>query len=160
MKTVTVIGILGGLLLGFLAVLYLATASCPEGTKVTLEKPYQRELGFAYIVHLPQYDEISDRRNANFQSPVVVCEKGRMLGRAHSRHDDIRDYGRGRFSHWTVDASSSSGILFSTSDNSDPNTNGREYTVMVPGDGIFNWLRLHFRSPLSRWRQRLFERLG
>jgi hypothetical protein len=164
MKTVTVIGILGGLLLGFLVVLYLTTASCPEGKKVTLEKPYQPELGFAYIVHLPQYDEISDWRNEPNQSPIVVCEKGRMLGPAHSRADDIRNYGRGRFSHWVGGAPNGARplprILFSTSDNSDPNTNGREYSVIEPGEGIFNWLRRHFRAPLSRRLQGLFEHLG
>ena len=34
--------------------------------------------------------------------------------------------GRGRFSHWVTY------VLFSASDNSDPNTNGREYVAVLP----------------------------
>ena len=44
-------------------------------------------------------------------------------GPAHSQEGDIRTQGAGRFSHWgTV-------VIFSASDNSDPNTNGHRYTV-------------------------------
>jgi pectate lyase len=46
------------------------------------------------------------------------------MGPAHSFHQEIRESGRGRFSHWGTD------LLFSTSDNSDPNTNGRSYQAI------------------------------
>ena len=52
----------------------------------------------------------------------MVFEDGLMLGLAHASHDHIRRFGRGRFSHW------GNQVIFSTSDNSDPNTNGRSYT--------------------------------
>lgn len=56
-------------------------------------------------------------------SRLVVLEDGEALGPAHAIHDDIRRIGEGRYSHWKR------GILFSTSDNTDPRTNGRQYSV-------------------------------
>ncbi|MFH1345627.1 MAG: pectate lyase, partial [Pseudomonadota bacterium] len=50
-------------------------------------------------------------------SSLVLCEDNLQLGPAHSLHADIAKLGRGRYSHWGKN------IVFSTSDNSDPNTN-------------------------------------
>src|SRR5262249_31938669 len=47
-------------------------------------------------------------------SRLVVLEDGRPLGPAHSLHDDIRQKGGGRFSHW------GDVIYLSSSDGSDP----------------------------------------
>ncbi|MBF0529575.1 MAG: hypothetical protein HQK55_09960, partial [Deltaproteobacteria bacterium] len=56
------------------------------------------------------------------RSSLAMREDGRPLGPAHAVHADIRDLGLGRYSHW------GSRVIFSTSDNSDPRTNGRTYT--------------------------------
>ena len=53
-----------------------------------------------------------------------LLEDGKPLGPAHALHQSIRDEGGGRYSHWTGNA-----LIFSTSDNSDPNANGRDYSV-------------------------------
>jgi len=53
---------------------------------------------------------------------MMIYEDGNPLGLARSSEHDIFVYGRGRFSH-TPDRT-----LFSSSDNSDPNSNGRSYT--------------------------------
>jgi hypothetical protein len=55
------------------------------------------------------------------RSRLMLYENGVMLGLAHSIHDHIVRYGKGRFSHW------GSNLNFSSSDGSDPNTNGRAY---------------------------------
>lgn len=55
-------------------------------------------------------------------SHVCVFEDGEPLPAPHADHQAIRDKGLGRYSHWAGD------IFFSTSDNSDPRTNGRRYT--------------------------------
>ena len=57
------------------------------------------------------------------RSRLVVKEDGKPLGPAHSLHADIAETGSGRFSHWD------SWVVFSSSDNSDPRANGRNYTV-------------------------------
>ncbi len=59
------------------------------------------------------------------RSPLALFEAGRPLGPAHSLHHTIREEGRGRYSHWRIGHD----LLFSTSDNSDPNRNGRAYTI-------------------------------
>jgi len=55
-------------------------------------------------------------------STLRLYENGRELSPAHAPHDDIRNYGGGRYSHW------GDALYFSSSDNTDPRTNGRTYT--------------------------------
>jgi hypothetical protein len=58
---------------------------------------------------------------------TVLFEDNRELAPADSLHDDIRKLGRGRYSVWN-------GFLyFSSSDNSDPRTNGRTYWLTDKG---------------------------
>ncbi len=60
-------------------------------------------------------------------STLRLFEDGKELGPAHAPHVDIREKGRGLFSHWVTS------LYFSASDNSDPRTNGRTYTwVLAP----------------------------
>lgn len=61
--------------------------------------------------------------DADIGSALVVYENGVPLPHPHSAHDDIRSHGGGRYSHWT------SNVYLATSDNSDPRSNGRSYTV-------------------------------
>lgn len=58
------------------------------------------------------------------EAPTIVLEDDRVLGPGRALHDDIRMYGSGRYSHWE------SHLYLSASDNSDPNTNGRQYTAI------------------------------
>ncbi len=61
------------------------------------------------------------------RSPVVIYENSKPLGPAHNPYAEIRDYGMGRFSFWRHQ-----GFVFTASDNSDPNTNGRAYWAALP----------------------------
>src|SRR5262245_3787009 len=54
-----------------------------------------------------------------------LTENGRPLGPGGALHEDIRQMGQGRYSHL------GGGLYFSTSDNSDPTTNGRAYVVTI-----------------------------
>ena len=56
-----------------------------------------------------------------------VLEDGKKLGPSHSMRVDIAATGAGRYSHWGKPDL----IFFSTSDNTDPRTNGRKYTVFA-----------------------------
>ena len=56
-------------------------------------------------------------------SSLLLFEDDRPLGPAHAPHDEMRALGGGRFSHWGAH------LYFTTSDNSDPRSNGRRYTV-------------------------------
>jgi len=75
--------------------------------------------GFCWKICVPDY-LISD---ADGKSKLVVYEAGQALGPPHAGHAEIRRMGGGRFSHW------GNTLYFSTSDNTDPNQNGRLYEI-------------------------------
>ncbi|MBM4087696.1 MAG: hypothetical protein FJ272_23135 [Planctomycetes bacterium] len=60
------------------------------------------------------------------RSQLMLFEDGKPLT-PHQAHVAIRSEGLGRFSHWGAH-----GLMFSSSDNTDPRTNGREYKVVYP----------------------------
>lgn len=78
----------------------------------------------AYIASL---DALADSRDDKTRSPMAIYETNKPIGPAHSSHEDIEKIGNGRFSHWR-----GMGIIFSPSDATDPNTNGRRYTIVMP----------------------------
>ncbi|MEO1135262.1 MAG: radical SAM protein [Pseudomonadota bacterium] len=63
-----------------------------------------------------------DNETDPFRSNVCLYEDGQRLTAAHQHIDAIKLGGEGRFSHW------GSAIIFSTTDGSDPNVNGRNYS--------------------------------
>jgi hypothetical protein len=69
----------------------------------------------------------ADSEDDNERSRVLIYEDDKPLGPPHSPHADIAGLGMGRFSHWR-----GQGFVFSSSDNSDPATNGRSYRAVVP----------------------------
>lgn len=75
--------------------------------------------GHCYVAPLPGR-LLSDFESA---SRLELFEDGRRLGPGHASHEDIRELGAGRYSHWGAQ------LYFSASDNSDPRRNGRAYTV-------------------------------
>jgi hypothetical protein len=79
--------------------------------------------GHSYYWNLPELTSISD--DAGPTSPLVLCEDGKLLGPAHTGLEEIGKAGLGRFSH------AGPGVTLSTSDNSDPNTNGRSYSAFA-----------------------------
>ena len=64
----------------------------------------------------------------------AAVEKLLVLGPARAQRAEVEDLGRGRFYHSTVAGAPESWryVVFSTSDNSDPRTNGRSYWAVVP----------------------------
>lgn len=102
----------------------------PPGGIAKLDRPYVKFVpdGFAFIgevsVPLPN---MADTPDQPLRSPIVIYEDGKPLGPSHIVHSDIAKLGDGRFSHWT-----GIGFIFSSSDNSDPNLNGRTYWAVRP----------------------------
>jgi hypothetical protein len=60
-------------------------------------------------------------------SQLQLYENGIPIGPAHSYHLDIATYGMGRFNYWTD--SGQYALYFSSSDNTDPRSNGRVYSA-------------------------------
>jgi hypothetical protein len=80
---------------------------------------FVNDKGFCWLASLPEH-LCSDSESA---SRLQLFEDGHPLGPAHISHDEIRRLGGGRYSHWGAQ------LYFSASDNSDPDKNGRTYTV-------------------------------
>ena len=77
------------------------------------------EHGHCFYARLPSR-LLSDLEST---SSLLLFEDDRPLGPAHAPHDEMRALGGGRFSHWGAH------LYFTTSDNSDPRSNRRRYTV-------------------------------
>src|SRR5262245_50143355 len=112
----------GSLLIVF-ALLLLANLA-PEVTRTLRAESIGVERGRAFRVRIP--DELpfvvrgssTDRR----QRGLTLFEDGYPLGPVDALHDTIRETGSGAYSHW------SDTLYFSSTDGSDPRTNGRVYS--------------------------------
>ena len=91
--------------------------------RVPLAPPFERESGVAWQVRLPALAAAADDLDAPHRSRLVLLENGQPLWLRHTMHDDIRTRGLGAYSHWQ------DRVIFSTSDNSDPNANNRVYEL-------------------------------
>ncbi|MDH6261638.1 hypothetical protein [Bradyrhizobium sp. BR13661] len=110
------------------AALVLNMLSHPEGT--ILSGPFVRYANSnAFISHPVLPGAIADDEDHREQSTLALYEDEKLLGPAHSANVDVQIGGRGHYSFWRH---GSNLLLFSTSDNSDPNTNGRTYRVSDP----------------------------
>jgi hypothetical protein len=86
--------------------------------------------GYAYAVTLgpsaySPYFEVEGDTLRDPRARTRLYENARRLGPAHRPGDAIREDGDGQFSHL------GSTLYFSTSDNGDPQVNGRTYTVVT-----------------------------
>jgi hypothetical protein len=95
---------------------------CKSDKLIALKPPFNSSGGKAFVAAVQAPD--GDSNQTPSRSPLLLCEDQNHLGPAHSLHDDVRTIGRGRYSHW------GSEVIFSSSDNSDPNTNGRRYSYV------------------------------
>jgi ABC-type polysaccharide/polyol phosphate transport system ATPase subunit len=106
------------------------TAEAFEQTPQNIEAEYfleankvKEEIGFCWQIDLSDIPIEGDSPEKPWRSPLILCEDERPMGTGHSPHEMIRSAGKGLFSHWGKQ------LLFSTSDNSDPRTNRRKYSL-------------------------------
>jgi len=88
---------------------------------------YSVSMGTEYLSH-----------NENDTSPAQLLEDGRALGPGNAQHADIGAQGGGRFSFWK------GSLIFSSSDNSDPRTNGRKYVLVLPISLSPGWMAIAY----------------
>jgi hypothetical protein len=103
----------------------------PKGAVFRLSHLYKLSRNkFGYMSRAQTLILIGDTEDEPLRSPLLLFEDLKPLGPAHSAQEDIEEIGLGRFSHLKR-----VGFFFSTSDNSDPTTNGRNYWAVLPDDG-------------------------
>lgn len=93
------------------------------------------EVGHAYV--FPLGTEWMDQSKLG-SSPAVVFEDDTPLAGANSMHQEIREKGGGRYSVWR------GSLYLSTSDNSDPRTNGRVYSIVWPRPITTPWKQVSY----------------
>ena len=116
----------------FLAAYWLTFTYRPReltDQKMELYRPFTAHpgSGFAASIARAFFSRDADTADNSERSTLLLYEDGRPLRPAHSAHADIAKLGMGRFSHRK---SSTSVIIFSSSDNSTPISNGRVYAVV------------------------------
>lgn len=104
----------------------------PAGVAFRLNRPFFELQGsdIAFSVKMPSLEHLSDTMDLPQRSPFVLFENMTRLGPAHTEHAEIVKYGHGRFSHWN-----DSGFIFSSSDGTNPRSNGRTYWAVIPPPG-------------------------
>jgi len=95
--------------------------------------PPPASYGYLYDVEGNEVEQLPG--NPDYLDHPAISElrlyEGRApLGHPHSSHEQIIEKGSGRYSHWRDDKGQEY-ILFSSSDNSDPRSNGREYMLVA-----------------------------
>ncbi|MBY0276534.1 hypothetical protein K2Z84_14425 [Candidatus Binatia bacterium] len=82
--------------------------------------------GHAFWVALPEeWLPYASSLDDPQRSTVILQEDGRPLGPANAPVTTVQTTGRGSFVHW------GGWLYFSTSDNTDPRSNGREYRLVL-----------------------------
>ena len=98
------------------------------GRLMTLRREDMRaEAGKAVTIRFGPEVPPGDSLENPYRSTLRLFEDGEELPLAHVDHDEIRNLGGGRYSHW-LDK-----LYFSASDDSSPLTNGRAYTAVLSG---------------------------
>jgi len=87
--------------------------------------PFNPDSGLAWYAVLPADVVEGDTMDAPVRSPLALFENDTLIGPAHTDHETIRRRGGGAYSHWNKS------LLLSTTDGTDPNTNGRSYVAAV-----------------------------
>lgn len=95
------------------------------GESRILQGPFQQVEEHCFSVKLPaEMHESCDSVELPRRSKIMLFEDGNPVGFGHQQHAQIIKYGAGRSSHWQES------LWFSSTDGTNPNTNGRVYTYL------------------------------
>lgn len=117
-----------------------------------LPRPFSALGKVGWSSRLQEHSQIADTAADPRRSTLLLWEDGKALSYPHSLPGDIDHYGHGRYRHYCMKVMNKmfQRLLFSTSDNSDPNTNGRKYTYTVDDPALIAELRNGGTQDLSK----------
>ena len=113
---------------------------------IALQRPFGHYGGHCWLISIdkvrfPESDGVHDPNG----SCLVMSEDGVDLGPGHVSHQEIALHGSGRYAHWDH------ALYFSASDQSDPNTNGRSYSVRWDADLYFRRRANYAVGVMQNW---------
>jgi len=122
---------------------HLFRSKAAAADRVPLPSPFISDGGHAWVAPAPWP---MPEEQAGWRNGFTTClyEDGLRLLHAHTPHDTIRALGGGLYSHFGPR------IWFSTSDNSNPNSNGRRYEVDFTLD-LATWKRAFLQAVTPLW---------
>jgi hypothetical protein len=107
-----------------------------DGMIVQLHKPFVSH-GSRFIAPDYWFGSVADSITDLCRSTIMIYEDNQPLGPMHSSQHDILTKGNGRAVHWRLSDnqaiySAKTAFIFSSSDNTNPKTNGRAYWAVKP----------------------------
>ncbi|GGI23879.1 hypothetical protein [Bradyrhizobium guangdongense] len=96
-----------------------------------LQRPFPHQGLYSWLARPLVPGSLTDSPDAPRAATLVVLEDGHPLGPGHTELSEITYNGSGRYRYWSSPQEGRI-LVFSTSDNSDPNTNGRTYRIVDP----------------------------
>jgi len=137
-----------------------AEQSKPLNTLILNPKKFNAEHGHCYTIKIPlKFLNQAIKQGGEIASTLL--ENNQILGPPVTTHEFLRHWGQGRFSLWVNAELGTVTLLFSTSDNSDPRTNGRTYTLLNQQlSHAHNWEQRDWRSWSSHSRSQYFLKRG
>ena len=100
----------------------------PNVERKKLEPPFGENGSVGWHIALPNITSKASNNEFPNRSQYVLCENEKSFGTANSMHATIREIGKGHYSHWDTH------LIFSTSDNSKPNDNGKTYELVLSSE--------------------------
>lgn len=104
-----------------------------RGSRLVCISDFTHVAGHCFVSPLPHGLPAGDSVGDPFASGAVLFEDGQGLGPAHTEHAAIGARGGGGYSHWQ------GALYFSSSDHSDPRSNGRQYQLYIPLPDQIKW---------------------
>lgn len=123
---------------------WISAAKAAKAQRQILTGPFKPTGGYGWTMRLPGTGGDDDTNL--YKSNFCLYEDDQRLTAAHQPSIAINTGGKGRYVHWE-DA-----IFFSTSDGSDPNTNGRRYSFDYSLT-MSEWERDRLERGARRWLQ-------
>jgi hypothetical protein len=123
----------------YFAAMYWASATCdpnaPAPSVEVLARPFGQLLDSKFgVVANDLYFAADADSPGDDRSTILLYEDGKLLGPAHSPQYHVAVLGMGRYVHWK-NGDKSGLFVFSSSDNTDPNKNGRVYLAKRAAKG-------------------------